>query len=41
MAAIKSGKVSCMESGCHDVVHNVHEQADVTFWKPALEMVKR
>jgi len=40
MAAIKSGKVSCMESGCHDVVHNVQEQADVTFWKPALEMVK-
>jgi cytochrome c-type protein NapC len=34
MEAIKSGKVSCLESGCHDVAHKVHELADVEFWKP-------
>jgi hypothetical protein len=37
MAAIKSGKVSCMEAGCHDVAHNVHELAEVEFWKPTPE----
>jgi cytochrome c-type protein NapC len=36
---MKTGKVSCMTSGCHDVVHNVHEQAQVAFWKPALSEV--
>ncbi|HXF59082.1 MAG TPA: NapC/NirT family cytochrome c [Candidatus Saccharimonadales bacterium] len=39
MAAIKSGKVSCLEAGCHDVAHNVHDMADVTFYKPALEEI--
>jgi cytochrome c-type protein NapC len=32
-ADVTSGKRSCMESGCHDVVHNVHELADVAVWK--------
>ena len=39
LADMKSGKTSCLESGCHDVAHNVHEQAGVTFWKPALDEV--
>jgi nitrate/TMAO reductase-like tetraheme cytochrome c subunit len=25
---------SCMTSGCHDVIHNVHELKDATFWNP-------
>ena len=40
LASMKSGKTSCMESGCHDVVHDVHEEG-VTFWKPALEEVAK
>jgi len=34
MADIKSGKVSCMTAGCHDVAHDVHDLADAKFWKP-------
>lgn len=30
---VATGKRSCLEAGCHDVAHNVHELADVTFWK--------
>ena len=41
LAEMKSGKVSCMESGCHDVAHNVHEAGDVAFWKPALNEVDK
>jgi cytochrome c-type protein NapC len=32
-AAVTSEKRSCMEAGCHDVAHNVHELTDATFWK--------
>jgi cytochrome c-type protein NapC len=32
-ADVASGKRSCLESGCHDVAHNVHEIANATFWK--------
>jgi len=32
-ADVTSGKRSCLESGCHDVAHNVHELSDATFWK--------
>jgi len=31
--AIRAGRVSCLEAGCHDVAHNVHELSDVTYWK--------
>lgn len=34
MADLKSGKVSCLTDGCHDVAHNVHDMEDVTSWKP-------
>ena len=32
-ADVKAGRRSCLESGCHDVAHNVHELAKATFWK--------
>jgi cytochrome c-type protein NapC len=32
--SLKSNETSCMTSGCHDVVHNVGEQAKVKFWSP-------
>ncbi len=32
-ADMTSGKRSCLEAGCHDVAHNVHELSDATFWK--------
>jgi len=31
-AAITQGRVSCLESGCHDVAHEVHSLQDVEFW---------
>jgi cytochrome c-type protein NapC len=34
LAAIKAGKVSCLESGCHDVMHDVHAVAGAKLWKP-------
>jgi cytochrome c-type protein NapC len=33
LADLKSGKTSCMTSGCHDVVHDVRGLDRVTFWK--------
>ena len=41
MAAIKSGKTSCLEAGCHDVAHNVRDTDGVTYWKPALQEIGR
>ncbi len=35
LEAIKAGKISCLESGCHDAAHGAHELADVEFWKAA------
>ncbi len=38
MAAIKANRLSCMTSGCHDVIHDVHNLADADLWdesKPA------
>jgi len=29
---IKSNKLSCLSTGCHEVVHNVAAQKDVKFW---------
>lgn len=34
LADLKSGKTSCVTSGCHDVVHDVRGLDNVTFWKP-------
>lgn len=34
MADIKSNKLSCVSSGCHDIVHNVSGLDHVKFWKP-------
>ena len=33
LTAMMSGRLSCMSSGCHDVVHNVHELAEAKMWK--------
>ena len=32
MADIKSNKISCLTSGCHDQVHNVGKLDEVKFW---------
>jgi len=34
MADIKSGKLSCVSSGCHDMVHNVSQLDHVKYWTP-------
>ena len=34
MADIRSGKVSCTKSGCHDLVHEVHDLDQMVFWDP-------
>ncbi|HLY97733.1 MAG TPA: NapC/NirT family cytochrome c [Candidatus Angelobacter sp.] len=34
MADIKSNKLSCVSSGCHDMVHNVSQLDHQKFWKP-------
>lgn len=34
MADISSGKTSCIKSGCHDLVHEVHELDQMLFWDP-------
>lgn len=33
MPAIKSNKLSCVSSGCHDVVHNVKQLDKVMYWQ--------
>ena len=34
MDSLKNNQMSCMSSGCHDVIHNVNELAKATMWKP-------
>jgi cytochrome c-type protein NapC len=34
MADIKSNKLSCTTSGCHDTIHNVKQLDHAKFWKP-------
>jgi len=34
MADIKSNKLSCVSSGCHNTVHNVGELDKVKYWNP-------
>ena len=33
LPAVKANKVSCVSSGCHEVVHNVGSLTNVKFWK--------
>src|SRR6266403_2094661 len=33
LAAVKSNKMSCLSSGCHQTVHNVAELNKAKFWK--------
>ena len=33
LPAVKANKMSCLSSGCHDVVHNVGKLSNVKFWK--------
>ena len=35
MADIKSNKLSCVSSGCHDTIHNVPQLDKAKYWKPA------
>jgi cytochrome c-type protein NapC len=35
LPAVKSNKMSCLSSGCHQVVHNVGELGKVKFWRGA------
>jgi NapC/NirT cytochrome c family protein len=34
LADLKSGKTSCLKSGCHDLVHEVHELDGLAMWNP-------
>jgi cytochrome c-type protein NapC len=34
MSDIKSNKLSCLSSGCHDTIHNVNQSDRVKYWKP-------
>lgn len=36
LARAASNQLSCMSSGCHDIVHEVGDWGDATFWKPAV-----
>jgi nitrate/TMAO reductase-like tetraheme cytochrome c subunit len=36
MDEIKSNQLSCVSSGCHDMVHNVAHLNDVKYWSPQL-----
>jgi hypothetical protein len=33
LPAVKANKLSCLSSGCHEVVHNVGSLNNVKFWK--------
>ena len=33
LSNIKSNRLSCLSSRCHDTVHDVGTLSDVTFWK--------
>ena len=35
LALAASNQLSCTSSSCHDIVHNVGDLGDATFWKPA------
>jgi cytochrome c-type protein NapC len=33
LPAVKANKISCLSSGCHDVVHNIGQLDKVKYWK--------
>jgi len=33
LETVKANKVSCMSSGCHDIIHEVGDLKDAKFWK--------
>jgi hypothetical protein len=33
LPAVKSNKISCVSSGCHDVVHGITALNNAKFWK--------
>ncbi len=33
MAKIKSNRMSCLASNCHDTIHDIGDLKDATFWK--------
>ena len=35
MVTLKSNQLSCVSSGCHDMVHNFGDPSHVKFWNPA------
>jgi cytochrome c-type protein NapC len=35
LPAVKANKISCVSSGCHDLVHNAEKLSNVKFWKGA------
>lgn len=35
MAAMKSNRMSCLASGCHDLVHDAHNVDKLPMWKPS------
>jgi cytochrome c-type protein NapC len=34
LTSIRQNKISCLKSGCHDVIHEVELLSDVKFWTP-------
>jgi cytochrome c-type protein NapC len=34
LAAIKANQISCLQSGCHDIVHDVELLKEVPMWSP-------
>jgi cytochrome c-type protein NapC len=38
MDSIKRNQMSCMTSGCHDVIHDVRNIGKATLWKPMTEV---
>ena len=35
LPAVKANRLSCISSGCHDVVHNLRQLDEVKFWNEA------
>jgi predicted CXXCH cytochrome family protein len=35
LPAVKANRLSCISSGCHDVVHNLRQLDKVKFWNEA------
>ena len=33
LPAVRSNQLSCMSSGCHDLIHNISDLENAEFWK--------